>query len=142
MLDPNLAVSWGLGIALGFALWLMAIFLSSIEEWKTKQFIIVLTITLALALISGSIQASSYQSHVSVNPHVTVEQRDATMSLAWWIGYAMPLIGELGVALALSAYLEYRRRNISRVIQQSIMEANGQRMVRQILNMSDEVGKD
>lgn len=85
-------VAWGVGVALGGALVIMATLLSEMT-WNTKngQFRMVGFVTLALCLISGSIQSWAYSQHMN-------------SGAAIGLGFALPLVGELGLSFALSAY--------------------------------------
>lgn len=94
--DP--IVAWGLGIALGFGLVVMAGLLSAMTwDWSDPRFQAVAAIAGALALLSGGIQAAAYAQHMNKIAAVIV-------------GLALPLVGELGVALAVSAYQQAIRR--------------------------------
>jgi len=85
-------VAWGVGVALGGALVIMAALLSEMT-WNTQdsRFRTVGGVTLALAVISGSIQAWAYSQHMNG-------------WAATGLGFALPVVGELGLSFALSAY--------------------------------------
>lgn len=94
--DP--IVAWGLGIALGFGLVVMAGLLSAMTwDWSDARFQVVAGIATALALLSGGIQAAAYAQHMNKIAAIIV-------------GLSLPLVGELGVALAVSAYQQAIRR--------------------------------
>lgn len=99
-LHPGLpALSWGLGIALGLGLVVMAGLLSGmVADLNDSRFRVVLTVTTGLALLSGGIQAAAYAAHM----------KSALAAVV--VGMALPCIGELGVALAVSAYNQAQRR--------------------------------
>lgn len=99
-LHPGLpALSWGLGIALGIGLVVMAGLLSGmVWDWNDPRFQVVLIVTTGLALLSGGIQAAAYAAHME------------SMIAAVIVGLALPCVGELGVALAVSAYQQSMRR--------------------------------
>lgn len=91
-LHAGLQVAWGLGIALGGALVIMAALLSEMA-WNPKdsRFRVVGGVTLALSLLSGSIQAWAYSQHM-----------DGWAAAG--LGFSLPIVGELGLSFALSAY--------------------------------------
>jgi biotin operon repressor len=99
-LHPGLpALSWGLGIALGIGLVVMAGLLSGmVWDWEDRRFQVVLTVTTGLALLSGGIQAAAYSAHM--------QSKIASVI----VGLSLPVVGELGVALAVSAYQQAMRR--------------------------------
>ena len=99
-LHPGLpALSWGLGIALGLGLVVMAGLLSGMMwDWRDARFVVVLSVTAGLALLSGGIQGAAYDAHMQ------------SILAAYTLGLALPVIGELGVALAVSAYSQAQRR--------------------------------
>jgi hypothetical protein len=86
-------VAVGLGIAVGAALVLSAALLAGMGgDWRNPRLQLIATVTTLLALLSGGIQGASYAAHG-----------------LWWlwaglIGLALPVVGELGIALAVSAY--------------------------------------
>lgn len=99
-LHPGLpALSWGLGVALGLGLVVMAGLLSGMMwDWRDARFVVVLSVTAGLALLSGGIQGAAYDAHMQ------------SILAAYVLGLALPVIGELGVALAVSAYSQAQRR--------------------------------
>lgn len=99
-LHPGLpALSWGLGVALGVGLVVMAGLLSGmVWDWRDARFEVVLGVTAGLALLSGGIQAAAYATHMK------------SLIAACVVGLALPIVGELGVALAVSAYVQAQRR--------------------------------
>lgn len=99
-LHPGLPVlSWGLGIALGIGLVVMAGLLSGmVWDIKDARFQVVLMVTTGLSLLSGGIQAAAYAAHMG------------SIYAAIIVGLALPVIGELGVAIAVSAYSQAQRR--------------------------------
>jgi hypothetical protein len=86
-------IAVGLGVAIGAALVMAAGLLSGMAwNWRNPRLQLIAGVTLALALLSGGIQGASYAQHG-----------------LWWlwaglIGLALPVVGELGIALAVSAY--------------------------------------
>lgn len=99
-LHPGLpALSWGLGVALGIGLVVMAGLLSGmVWDWHDSRFLVVLVVTTGLALLSGGIQAAAYAAHMQ------------NIYAACTVGLALPIVGELGVALAVSAFNQAQRR--------------------------------
>lgn len=99
-LHPGLpALSWGLGVALGLGLVVMAGLLSGmIWNWTDSRFQVVAGTGAALALLSGGIQGAAYDAHM------------ANSIAAYVLGLSLPVVGELGVALAVSAYTQTQRR--------------------------------
>lgn len=91
-------IAVGLGVAIGAALVMAAGLLSGMAwDWRNPRLQLIAGVTLALALLSGGIQGASYASHG-----------------LWWlwaglIGLALPVVGELGIALAVSAYEEEQK---------------------------------
>lgn len=86
-------VAVGLGVAVGAALVMAAGLLAGMgNDWRNPRLQLIATVTTLLALLSGGVQGASYASH----------------GLHWlWaglIGLALPVVGELGIALAVSAY--------------------------------------
>lgn len=92
-LHAGFQVAWGLGVALGGALVIMAALLSEMT-WNPRdaRFRVVGGVTLSLALLSGSIQSWAYSKH------------DIGTLAAIGLGFSLPVIGELGLSFALSAY--------------------------------------
>lgn len=92
LLHADIQVAWGIGIAVGGSLVVMAALLSEMT-WNTKdqRFQVVSAVTLALCLLSGFIQTWAYNQHM-------------WGLYAGLLGFALPLVGELGLSFALSAY--------------------------------------
>jgi hypothetical protein len=91
-------VAIGLGVAIGAALVMAAGLLAGMgNDWRNPRLQLIATVTTLLALLSGGVQGASYASH----------------GLHWlWaglIGLALPVVGELGIALAVSAYEQEQR---------------------------------
>lgn len=92
-LHDNELFAVGLGVAIGSALVMAAGLLSGMTwNWGNPRLRLIAIVTAALALLSGGVQAASYASHG-----------------LWWLwagllGLALPGIGELGIAIAVSAY--------------------------------------
>ena len=109
-LHPGLPLlSWGLGIALGSGLLVMAGLLSGmVWDWQDPGFLVVATVAGALALLSGGIQAAAYNVHM------------ASQTAAVIVGLALPMIGEFGVALAVSAHGQAIKRQRMTVAQQQL----------------------
>lgn len=99
-LHPGLPVlSWGLGVALGIGLVVMAGLLSGmVWDFSDPRFQVVLIVTTGLSLLSGGIQGASYAAHMQY------------AVIAYIIGLSLPVVGELGVAIAVSAYSQAQRR--------------------------------
>ena len=99
-LHPGLPLlSWGLGIALGTGLLVMAGLLSGMAwDWLDARFQVVATVAGCLALLSGGIQAAAYSGHMKSTIAAVI------------VGMALPIVGELGVALAVSAFSQAQRR--------------------------------
>ncbi len=90
--DGNPALAWCLAVALSGVLVILAGLLSELQ-WNIKdaKFLTVLSVTAGLAIVSGSIQGASYAMH-------------GNWLSGYALGYALPGLGELGLALAISAY--------------------------------------
>ncbi len=89
-IEDNWYLSWSLAIALAAVLVVLAWMLSGLE-WKINaKFLTVLLVTIGLAIVSGSIQGAAYALHAG--------------GAGWLLGFALPGLGELGLALAISAY--------------------------------------
>ena len=92
MLHPNWYISWSAGLALGFGLLFQAWKLSALEwNMKERSYVTVLATTGAFALVSGGIQAAAYASFM-------------TKWAAIPLGLALPIVGEVGVALSIAAH--------------------------------------
>lgn len=91
-LHPNLYISWAAGLALGFGLLRQAIKLSDMEwDMQDRKYVTVLATTIAFALVSGGIQAAAYSKYM-------------WMWAAIPVGLALPVVGEVGVALSIAAH--------------------------------------
>lgn len=86
-------IATGLGVAIGAALVMAAGLLSGMgNDWRNPRFQLVAAVTTLLALLSGGVQAAAYAMH----------------GLHWLpavgLGLSLPVVGELGVSLAVAAY--------------------------------------
>lgn len=90
-LEDNIYLAWSLAVALAAVLVVMAALLSEIK-WNMHdgKLLTVLTVTVGLTVVSGSIQGAAYALHAGW--------------AGWLLGFALPGLGELGLALAISAY--------------------------------------
>lgn len=88
----NVALSWSLAGALAFVLVILAALLSELT-WNLRNigFLTVLVVTTGLTIVSGAIQGSAYA-------------KDGNAWAGYALGFALPGLGELGLALAISAY--------------------------------------
>lgn len=95
-------VATALGVAVGAALVLSAALLSGMRwDWSNPRLQLIAGVTTLFALLSGGIQGASYASHG-----------------LWWLwagllGLALPVVGELGIALAVSAYEQEQREKLA-----------------------------
>lgn len=96
-LHPNLWLSWTAGIALGFGLLFQAWKLADMD-WDTEDrgYLTVLATTVMFGLISGGIQSAAYSQFMHWFP-------------AFLVGMSLPIVGELGIALSISAYAKAQR---------------------------------
>lgn len=91
-LHPNLYISWSAGLALGFGLLFQAWKLSALKwDMKERSYATVLATTVVFALVSGGIQAAAYAGFM-------------TKWAAIPLGLALPIVGEVGVALSIAAH--------------------------------------
>lgn len=91
-LHPILPISWAAGLALGFGLLFQAWKLSALEwNMQDRAYLTVLATTVAFALVSGGIQAAAYAAFM-------------TKWAAIPLGLALPIVGEVGVALSIAAH--------------------------------------
>lgn len=100
-IHPHGVASWIGGIALGSILVVMAGLLGRMEvNFRARGYITLMCVTGGLAIISGLIQGAAYDTHMQTLP-------------AYALGLALPLFGELGLALAVGEYIasEKRRRS-------------------------------
>lgn len=102
-------VAMGLGVAVGAALVLAAALLSGMTwDWHNPRLQLIAGVTTLLALLSGGIQGASYASH----------------GLGWlWagmLGLAMPVVGELGIALAVSAYEQEQKVKLANMADEEV----------------------
>ena len=90
-LEDNIYLAWSLAVALAAVLVVMAALLSEIK-WNMHdgKLLTVLAVTVGLTVVSGSIQGAAYSEHAGW--------------AGWLLGFALPGLGELGLALAISAY--------------------------------------
>lgn len=92
LLHPNLYISWAAGLALGFGLLWQAVKLSDMEwNMQDRKYATVLATTVAFALVSGGIQAAAYSKYM-------------WLVFAIPVGLALPVVGEVGVALSIAAH--------------------------------------
>lgn len=89
----NVIMSWCIGVSLGFGLVGLSIILSKVDT-KKALFKKMLVATISVCLLSGTLQMLSYHAHGQ--PWV----------LAALFGYGFPIVAELILALAISAYDE------------------------------------
>lgn len=92
MLEDNFFLSLCLSVALAAVLVVMAALLSELHpSWMDGKFLTLLIVTTGLTIVSGAIQGAAYSN---------------TMlgGWGWGLGFALPGLGELGLALAISAY--------------------------------------
>lgn len=100
VIHPHGIASWIGGLALGSILVIMAGLLGRMEvNFRSRGYLTVLSVTAGLALVSGLIQGAAYSNTLQWVP-------------AYALGLALPLFGELGLALAVGEYVaaEKRRR--------------------------------
>jgi hypothetical protein len=91
-LHPNIYISWSAGLALGFGLLFQAWKLSALTwDMKERSYLTVLATTIAFALVSGGIQAAAYAGFMT--PWAAIP-----------LGLALPIVGEVGVALSIAAH--------------------------------------
>lgn len=90
-LENNIYLAWSLAVAMAAVLVVMAALLSELN-WNLAdaKFCTVLAVTVGLTIVSGSIQGAAYADHAGW--------------AGWLLGFALPGLGELGLALAISAY--------------------------------------
>lgn len=97
MLHPNWYISWSAGLALGFGLLFQAWKLADLEwNMQDRAYMTLLITTVAFAMVSGGIQAAAY----------------ANFMLIWFavpLGLALPVVGEVGVALSIAAHIQRMR---------------------------------
>lgn len=92
LLHPNLYISWAAGLALGFGLLWQAVKLSDMEwNMQDRKYLTVLATTVAFAMVSGGIQAAAYSKYM-------------WLVFAIPVGLALPVVGEVGVALSIAAH--------------------------------------
>ncbi|MCA9749939.1 MAG: hypothetical protein KC414_12595 [Romboutsia sp.] len=93
---PSLLMSVALGLGLGSALIVMAHLLHSMDV-KRKEFYIALIITVALAILSGGIQAIGYTGHLQY-------------PFNWIVGFSLPVLGELSLSIFYSVFIFDKKR--------------------------------
>lgn len=90
-LEGNIYLAWSLAIALAAVLVVLAGLLSDMKmDLRDSKFMINLVVTAGLTILSGAIQGAAYAEHAG--------------PAGWALGFALPGLGELGLALAISAY--------------------------------------
>lgn len=89
----NLVMSWCIGLSLGFGLVGLSLILSKVDTSKIL-FKKMLVATISVCLLSGTLQMLSYHEH------------GQTWFLSALFGYGFPVVAELILALAISAYDE------------------------------------
>jgi len=96
----NYVTAYGVGIALGLGLVAISIMLARVPTDDGRTFASMLVATLAVGLLSGTVQALAYYNH------------SANVWTACLKGYGFPLVGEclLAVAMAMHTASERRRR--------------------------------
>lgn len=102
--------SWSLAAALGAALIIVSIALTRISSSERAAFRALLTVGLALALISGALQSATYNAH---------------LGLLWSImlGFGVPVVGEIGLSLAAALFASAQRREELRTVNDRIERA-------------------
>lgn len=100
-----------LGAALGGALVIVASMLTHTDrEADPDGYRVVLRVGVGLGLVSGYLQAAEYAGHLPLLPSVL-------------LGFAIPLLGEVGLAFAYSAYSKARERERFRSVSLTIESA-------------------
>lgn len=97
----NVVTAYGVGIALGLGLVAISIMLARVPTDDKRTFASMLSATLAVGLLSGTVQALAYYDH------------SANVWTACLKGYGFPLVGEclLAVAMAMHTSSERKRRS-------------------------------
>lgn len=109
-------VAWALGIALGSALVIVAMMITHVDrEVDPDAFWWLVATEIGLGLISGALQAAEYSKH---------------LHLAWSVilGFGIPLVGEVCLAFAASAYIRARSRERFRTVSVTIETAVADRL--------------
>lgn len=96
----NVVTAYGVGVALGLGLVAISIMLARVPTDDGRTFASMLVATLAVGLLSGTVQALAYYDH------------SANVWTACLKGYGFPLVGEclLAVAMAMHTASERKRR--------------------------------
>lgn len=105
----NVIMSWCIGVSLGFGLVGLSIILSKIDTSKVL-FKKMLAATILVCLLSGTLQMLSYHEH------------GQPWALAGLFGYGFPIVAELVLALAISAYDEDKKQTKVRNAKQGLKE--------------------
>lgn len=96
----NVVTAYGVGIALGLGLVAISVMLARVSTDDGRTFYSMLAATIAVGLLSGTVQALAYYNH------------SANVWTACLKGYGFPLVGEclLAVAMAMHTASERKRR--------------------------------
>lgn len=107
----NEVTSWAIANSLGFGLVAISLILSKINYKSEKElFVKLLIATIAVWLLSGTLQMLAYQSH------------ELNWFLAGLFGYGFPLVAEVILALAISSYDLYNNELKIKSAKQSLYE--------------------
>lgn len=107
----NEVTSWAIAVSLGFGLVAISLILSKINsESNPELFKKLLIATLAVWLLSGTIQMLSYHSH------------DLNWFLSALFGFGFPLVAEVILALAIASYDLYNNELKIKSAKQSLYE--------------------
>lgn len=104
-------LAWTLAVALGASLVVLSIMLTHVDRTTDKDaWTLIVIAGLSIAIISGALQSSMYSRHLDgLWPYV--------------LGYAIPVIGEIVLAFAVSAYEKSRERAAYRNVGQLVESA-------------------
>lgn len=107
----NEITSWAIANSLGFGLVAISLILSKINYKSEKElFVKLLIATIAVWLLSGTLQMLAYQSH------------NLNWFLAALFGYGFPLVAEVILALAIASYDLYNNELKIKSAKQSLYE--------------------